>query len=191
MSTKIRFLFFLSLIVIASLVITACGAVASPSEAQVVCGELGVKSYTKEGFECNSSSPATESPAATQQVVPTASQTSTPIPTAVLAPANTCYGGATIVSQSTDWTVVVVEQNGRIWQPCLLDGSIRPTFTTTFTAPATGSYTFNGVNASLQESGKVLAENVNGKVISLVQGHTYTVVNGKTNGGFELVPTAK
>lgn len=72
MSTKKLFA-VLTLIVIASLALTAC-AVASPSEAQVACGDAGVKSYNADGFECNSTmSATTEAPAESTQVsAPTA-----------------------------------------------------------------------------------------------------------------------
>ena len=180
-----------SLVLAVAVILSACGTkpVASYEQAMVACGEAGVKSYSASGFECNS----VVAPAATEAFVvatqaPTATPSNTPVPQA---PSLSCLGSATIISQSSDWTVVVVETNGRIWNPCLLDGSIRPSFTVTFTAPATGTYTFNGVNASLQLNGTVIAENVNGKSVKLVQGKTYTVVNGPTNGGFELLPLSQ
>jgi len=104
---------FTLFVLLITLVISACGAVTSPSEAQVVCGH-GVKSYTTEGFECNSApSSATQAPV---DEAPKAEPTGTPVftPQPAIVVVNTAAQAGAATSYEVKGDTVEVFADGKM-----------------------------------------------------------------------------
>lgn len=60
----------------------------------------------------------------------------------------------------------------------------------TFTAPYTGTFILNAVNAALMDGDQKIGGGTNGQRIQLVGGKTYTVKGGAFNGGIEILPAS-
>jgi len=98
------------------------------------------------------------------------------------------------ISDVTDWRKVIVECDGRIWQPLLLPEP-RPQFEVAFTAPQDGTYTYRGISTELwlDRDGdglpdELIVERVDGRTVAIMGGMRYIARGIPPNGGFELVP---
>lgn len=99
------------------------------------------------------------------------------------------------ISDVDDWRRVVVECDGRLWQPEIVPGEPCSDFEVVFTAPAGGDFIFNGVSTDLwiddDADGipdRLVIARSTGGVVRIVAGGEYTARGYQPAPGFDLVP---
>lgn len=109
-------------------------------------------------------------------------------------------GMVDVISPENDYRTMVRMGDGRLFQPCLPEEEIRPSFESSFTGYCLGEAStcemvVHTINSELwYDSDKdgtpdqKLAAYVGSKVVTIHNGGWYKIVAGESNGGLDLVP---